>query len=84
MIMPYISKRDLARLREITRTATMETAGFGFPAEKITAPRDTFGPMEEMTVDELIKARTKIWRDSWIVHPLTSIINKIEGFGGQE
>jgi hypothetical protein len=84
MIMPYISKHDLARLREIARTATMETAGFGFPTEKITAPRDTFGPTEEMTINELIKARTKIWRDSWIVDPLTSIINKIEGFGDRE
>lgn len=84
MIMPYISQRDLNRLREIARTATMETAGFDFPHEKVSAPRETFGPVEEMRIDDLIKTRTKIWRDSWIVNPLREMIERIEGKGSKQ
>ena len=81
--MPHISQKELAELREIARHATMKTAGFGFPEEKIDAARDTFGPFERLTVDELIKARTKIWRDSWIVSPLEDLIAKLEAKGAK-
>jgi hypothetical protein len=84
MIMPYINQRDLNRLREIARTATMQTAGFCFPHEKVSAPRESFGPVEEMTIDELIKDRTRIWRDSWIVNPLNEMIDRIEGKGPKQ
>lgn len=79
--MPYISHKELAELREIARHATMKTAGFGFPEEKIDAARESFGPYERLTVDELIKARTKLWRESWIVDPLERLIAGIEAKG---
>lgn len=79
--MPHISQKELAELREIARTATMKTAGFGFPEEKIEAARESFGPFETLTVDELIKARTKLWRESWIVDPLERLIAGIEAKG---
>ena len=76
--MPHISKRELDELREIARTATMTNASFCFPEEKIDAARETFGPIERLTVDDLIKARTKVWRDSWIVDPLERLIAGLE------
>ena len=78
MRMPHISQKELAELREIARTATMKTASFSFPEELIDAPRETFGPFERLTVDDLIKARTKVWRDSWIVDPLEDLIARLE------
>ena len=54
MTMPHISQKELAELREIARTATMKTASFSFPEELIDAPRETFGPFERLTVDDLI------------------------------
>ena len=76
--MPHISQNELAELREIARTATMATACFSFRQELIDAPRETFGPFERLTVDDLIKARTKAWRDSWIVDPLEDLIARLE------
>lgn len=76
--MPHISQKELAELREIARTATMKTASFGFTEEKIEAPRESFGTFETLTVDELIKARTKLWRESWIVDPLVDLIARLE------
>ncbi|UUV43912.1 hypothetical protein RCKVOTHE_35 [Rhodobacter phage RcKvothe] len=76
--MPHISQKELAELREIARTATMKTACFCFPNEVVLAARETFGPFENLTVDELIKARTKVWRDSWIVDPLEDLIARLE------
>ena len=76
--MPHISQTELAELREIARTATMKTASFCFPSEVVLAAREIFGPFENLTVDELIKARTKVWRDSWIVDPLEDLIARLE------
>lgn len=57
---------------------SLATASFSFPEELIDAPRETFGPFERLTVDDLIKARTKVWRDSWIVDPLEDLIARLE------
>lgn len=79
--MPHISAKELAILKEVARTATMGTASFCFPHELIDAPRESFGLVERLTVDELIKARTKVWRDSWIVSPLEDLIAGLEAKG---
>ena len=81
--MPHISAKELAILKEVARTATMGNASFGFPNETVLASRESFGEFENLTVDELIKARTKIWRDSWIVSPLEDLIAKLEAKGAK-
>lgn len=81
--MPHISAKELAILKEIARTATMGNASFSFPNEVVLASRESFGEFENLTVDELIKARTKIWRDSWIVSPLEDLIAKLEAKGAK-
>ena len=81
--MPHISAKELAILKEIARTATMDNASFCFPNEVVLASRESFGEFENLTVDELIKARTKIWRDSWIVSPLEDLIAKLEAKGAK-
>ena len=81
--MPHISQKELAELREIARTATMKTASFCFPNEIVLASRESFGEFENLTVDDLIKARTKIWRESWIVSPLEDLIAKLEAKGAK-
>lgn len=86
--MPHISHKELAELREIARTATMKTASFCFPNEIVLASRESMGEFESLTVDELIKARTARWRDSWIVDPLEDLIARLEakpeGKGGRK
>lgn len=79
--MPYITKKQLAELRRIAATATMNDASFGFPTERVTGAFDTHGKPVSVTPDEYIKARTRIWRQSWIVGPLNEICNAIENRG---
>ena len=81
--MPHISAKELAILKEVARTATMKTASFSFPNEVVLASRESFGEFENLTVDELIKARTKVWRESWIVSPLEDLIAKLEAKGAK-
>lgn len=78
--MPYISKKQLAELRKIAGTATMSHASFGFnEQEGFVAALETFGTPTQTTPDEYIKARTRIWRESWIIDPLNAICDAIEG-----
>lgn len=79
--MPYITKKQLAELKRIAGTATMSHASFGFDQEKVKGALDTFGPEGEHTPDEYIKARTRIWRESWIVGPINEIVAAIEAKG---
>ena len=73
--MPYITQYQLNQLKEIARVATMETAGFNFPGETVTVKGSLTGD-DDGTFDttEMIRDRTRIWRETWIVNPLQDII----------
>lgn len=79
--MPYISKAQLAKLKEVARIATMETAGFGFDQETFFAPLESFREHVKTTPNEFIKTRTKQWREAWLVEPLNDLIQEIERKG---
>lgn len=66
-------------LREAARTATMETAGFGFPNEYVQRvskrPDGTFVPYgEPVHVTAFIVEETRLWRESWVLGPLRRLI----------
>lgn len=60
-----ITADELRRLREVARIATMETSNFN----EGSSGND---------VDALIKARTRIWRNAWIINPLKEILDAID------
>jgi len=60
--MPYISVKDLDRLKEVRRIATMESASW---------------TMDESRNDE-IRETIRLWMRSWIYGPLDEILVKIE------
>lgn len=75
--MPYISKKQLARLKEVVRDAKMDNASFAFPGENVSVT----GSIRNdgiFTTDEFIKDRTRIWRQSWIIDPIEIILEDIE------
>lgn len=56
------AEKILQRLRSVRDTATMETAAFGFNDSVLT---------------EMIRKETRIWRNSWIISPLTEIMEEL-------
>lgn len=60
--MTYISKSDIEKLKKIRETMTMENASFSM----------------DITEDRNIKEKTRIWRETWILPPLDTIIKKLE------
>jgi len=62
--MPYIKIEELSALKRISVLATMKTADF-----------DSYN--NEINI--LIKGKTKLWRETWIISPLNEIIGNIEG-----
>lgn len=77
--MPYITRKQLEKLKKIAKTATMATSSFGDGAqEKFKAPLHHFGLTVETNPDEFIKKRTEVWRQAWIIDPLEIIIEDIE------
>lgn len=68
-----ITDEELQDLREIMKTATMKTANF----RKIGPDAD-----KDDEIDALVKERTRIWRNTWIVEPLRDMIEAIEQRAG--
>jgi len=58
--MPYITNKQLAKLKEISRY------------EKATINGN------EIDLDAVIKSRTLLWRQTWIINPLNDIIKNLE------
>lgn len=67
------AKIILRKLREVRKTATMESASFYLQKE----PGDWL-KMGNETDTELIREATKLWRQSWILHPLREVIEELE------
>lgn len=72
--------RLIATLREVCETASMQKATFSRLHPNYD---DDDGPLptEEKQVTEFIKKRTYLWRQSWLVRPLTELIDALESLG---
>lgn len=68
----------LSQLRELERLLTMENAGFGFAVEKVTVHASMGGVEQTLSVDEFIKERTRIWRESWPLPIIRDLIEREE------
>lgn len=64
----------LRKLREVRKTATMESASFYLPKEK-----EDWLKMGNDADTEKIREATRLWRQSWILHPLNEVIKDLEG-----
>jgi hypothetical protein len=67
----------LFKLREVRRITTMETASFGFPTEKVSSNPHMGEPIIDMPVTDFIRAKTEIWRDTWVISPLDEVITEL-------
>ena len=69
-------KRELKKLKTelevVRRTATMEHSHF----ENITS--NATHTVNEREVTDFVRERTRLWRESWLVHPLDVMIERIE------
>lgn len=77
--MTRLTKKLARELREIATTADMETASFrnlgSDPLNSTVVLRGPGGELDTgLSVDEFIKERTRIWRQSWVVNPLREIL----------
>ena len=66
-----MTQAELIALKEVRRYAAFENANFG----DCTRPGQT---IDGKTVDEFIKDRTRIYRQSWILPVLDDMIRKAE------
>ena len=62
-------KHELERVR---RTATMEHSSF----ENITSSATHVIPEGE--VNDFVRDRTRLWRQTWLVHPLDEMIERVD------
>lgn len=72
-----LPRKILDAIKEARRSATMEDAGFDWSDSTMTAScreGDFVG-----RPDTFIKNRTKLYRETWIVHPLDRVIAWAEG-----
>lgn len=65
-------------LHEARRAATMESASFAFPCDKIIVDIHMENP-KTLHPDEFIKETTRLYRESWIIGPLNRAIEWAEG-----
>lgn len=69
-------KHELQKLKTelevVRRTATMENARFG----NITSNATHVVPEGEIT--DFVRDQTRLWRDTWLVHPLDEMIERVE------
>jgi hypothetical protein len=62
-----------SKLEEVQRICTMEGTTF----ENITSNRTH--TIHEKDVTKFIRTRTQNWRDTWILYPLSEMIERIDG-----
>lgn len=75
----------IKQLEAIRHYATLETASFGFPDDRIEIKSVLFGGDDRGRVGDVIHPTTyvrniiRLHHDSWIVGPLNEIIGKLRG-----
>lgn len=81
-----MTKEELIeQLEAIRHYATLETASFGFPGDRIEIKSVLFGGDDRGRVGDVIhptdyiKNITKLHHESWIIRPLAEIIGKLRG-----
>jgi hypothetical protein len=70
------------RLREIARTSKMDQAAFD-SLEYRWGGGDPVGRLpltDENKVNDFIRARTRIWRNTWITEALLDLVEEMEDF----
>lgn len=71
--MPYVdtlTADQRHKLEEVRRTATMETANF----KLLRADPEDPLPKTEAEVNDFIRRRTAVWRDTWILPVLDDLL----------
>jgi hypothetical protein len=75
-------KKIQEKLHELRRNASLENASFGFKTETLKLKYRASGMFTdqlEWTVDEFIKERTRLHRQSWILPLIDELIEWTEG-----
>ena len=74
-----MTKGDLRIIKEVRDVATMQRAGFAMPHEFVqTCGASGKAVGEPVHVTEFIREQTRIWRETWIVNPLSELIERRE------
>lgn len=78
--MPYISKKQLAKLEMVAKAATLQTMSVAFPGETVSVAGSLTGDEDGVfKTDDFIRDRTRIYRESWIIGPLREVIDELNG-----
>jgi hypothetical protein len=62
-----------SELEEVRRRLTMEHSHFG----DITRPGKIY-KLTESEISDFIREKTRLWRETWILHPLARMIERCE------
>lgn len=73
-----VPNRLMRALEGARKSATMEQASFGFPGDTVTHGHHMEAKATEHP-DTYIKERTRLYRESWIIHPLDDVIAWAKG-----
>jgi hypothetical protein len=77
MIGKKLTRKIIKELEEIERISTMKDSRFSsIIAEDL--------PKNESEVDNFIRKRTELWRNTWITNPLSEIIKELKEAIGEE
>ena len=69
-----IEREIIPILKDVFRVATMKNTRFG----DLLDFDDNCLPKTKKEVNVFIKKETKLWRETWILEPLKSVIEKLE------
>lgn len=64
----------VGKLQELRKLCTYETASFGFPSEKVNSNPYLAPQQVGVPIDEFIKERTRLHRESWILPTIDELI----------
>lgn len=73
------ARKMLSIAKEARRSATMKTMSVAFPGETVSVSGSLTGDDDGIFwTDDFIRARTRIYRQNWIISPLDEIIAILE------
>ena len=72
-----MTKGEYKQLKEVLSHLHMDRASFSSIVPSLDPPEMAL-PKSEQEVDRFIKARTRLYRNSWCIGPLAEILRKYE------